>query len=202
VADWDERYRRGEFPGRPSRFLKRAIEMVTPGRALDIACGAGRNALMLAEKGWRVTAVDASREGLALARTRALESNLSIDFVNADLERGEFQIAPEAFDLIADILYLQRNLFAQVRRGLRPGGLFVAEIYVSGQERAPISINPAFLLDPGELRSSFADWKIEFYEEIEKTSDNEHGRRVARIIAARPEELGGSDESQSFKCMT
>jgi SAM-dependent methyltransferase len=186
VADWDERYRRGEFPDRPSRFLKRAIEMVTPGRALDIACGAGRNALMLAEKGWRVTAVDASREGLALAHTRALESNLSIDFVNADLERGEFQIAPEAFDLIADILYLQRNLFAQVRRGLRPGSLFIAEIYVSGQERAPISINPAFLLEPGELRLFFNGWKIEFYEEAKEETDSERERRVARIVAVRP----------------
>jgi SAM-dependent methyltransferase len=141
---------------------------------------------MLAEKGWRVTAVDASREGLALARIRALESNLSIDFVNADLERGEFQIAPEAFDLIADILYLQRNLFAQVRRGLRPGSLFIAEIYVSGQERAPISINPAFLLEPGELRLFFNGWKIEFYEEAKEETDSERERRVARIVAVRP----------------
>jgi SAM-dependent methyltransferase len=206
VADWDERYRRGEFPDRPSRFLERAIEKVTPGRALDIACGAGRNSLMLAGKGWRVTAVDASRAGLDLAKTRASERNLAIDFVNADLERGEFLIAPEAYDLVVDIRYLQRNLFPQIRRGLRQGGLFVAEIYVSGGELASVSINPAFLLEPGELRSSFDDWKIEFYEEAKEQDDNERERRVAKIFAVRPENSGAawfeSSVTASFKCMT
>src|SRR3712207_776381 len=100
---WDERYGRGEYASEePNPLLARAVDEFARGllegarrpRALDVACGAGRHALVLAERGFEVTAVDASRVGVELALRRARERRLSIDARVADLERGEFPIEP------------------------------------------------------------------------------------------------------------
>src|SRR5437773_12116961 len=108
VTDWNERYRRGEHAAlAPHKLLVRVTETLEPGRALDLACGAGRHALFLAERGWRVTAVDASPVAIETTLERARERQLTIDARVADLERGEFIIEPAAFDLICDFYYLQ-----------------------------------------------------------------------------------------------
>src|SRR5438067_11196563 len=97
-----------------------------PGRALDLACGAGRNALYLATLGWQVTAVDSSAVAISILRERAagLAPGFSVDARVADLEAGGFTIAPASFDLILDFFYLQRDLFPHIREGLPPGGVF------------------------------------------------------------------------------
>ena len=88
-----------------------------------------------------------------------------------DLERGEFAIAPAAYDLICDFFYLQRDLFAAIREGVREGGAFIGAILLETPEG-----NPAFSLEPGQLREEFAGWKIVYYSETGET---------ARIIARR-----------------
>src|SRR5207244_12631949 len=74
---WDERYRSAELVWgvRPNRWVERELADLPPGRALDLACGEGRNALWLAARGWQVTAVDFS--AVALDKARALESQQS-----------------------------------------------------------------------------------------------------------------------------
>src|SRR5882724_5154180 len=95
VADWDERYRKGEHaPTIPHQLLTQAVDLLLPGRALDLACGAGRHAVYLASRGWLVTAVDSSPVGLEIARQRASEAKVKIDTVEADLEQHEFRIEP------------------------------------------------------------------------------------------------------------
>ena len=128
MADWDERYRRGEHAGSgPSRLLVRAVETLPPGRALDIACGAGRHAVFLAERGFTVTAVDSSRVAIEITERRARERGVRLDAHVADLERGEFVIAPEAYDLISIFYYLQRDLFPQIRAGIKPGARWLPQ---------------------------------------------------------------------------
>ena len=69
MADWNERYSRGEhIIKEPMPLLVRVASQLPPGRALDLACGAGRHAIFLASRGWQVTAVDASPVGIKLAR--------------------------------------------------------------------------------------------------------------------------------------
>jgi len=69
MADWDERYRKGEHaPAEPHQLLTQAVDVLLPGRALDLACGAGRHALYLARRGWHVTAVDSS---VSVSKSRA-----------------------------------------------------------------------------------------------------------------------------------
>jgi SAM-dependent methyltransferase len=188
VSDWDERYRRREHAtDEPSRLLVRAVEHLAPGRALDIACGAGRHAVYLASRGWHVTAVDASRVGVELMLERARLRGVELDERVADLERGEFAIEAEAYDLICDFYYLQRDLFARLCAGVRAGGHFVAAIHMVDDAPDIRPMNPDFLLQPGELRAFFPGWQIEHYHEtpFHDPDAGDHTRRTAEIIARK-----------------
>lgn len=189
MADWNERYSRCEHATlEPNPLLVRAASALKPGRALDIACGAGRHALHLARTGWKVTAVDASSVGVEITAARARELGVGVDARVADLERGEFEIEREAYDLIAVFYYLQRNLWPELRAGLRPGGTLVAAIHLVDEDPANQGGNPDFLLQPGELRAEFDGWNIEHYHETLLNDDDpgEHHRRTAEIVARKP----------------
>jgi len=186
MANWDERYRRGEHvKSEPIPLLRRVVNRLTPGRALDLACGAGRHAVFLAERGWQVTAVDASRVAIELTQARALERGVQVDARVADLERGEFVIEPEGYDLICVCYYLQRDLFPQIRAGVRPGGRLVAAIHMVDDSPGVKPMNPAFLLKPGELRAEFSGWEIE-HDDEGRPADDSHQRLTAEIVARRP----------------
>jgi SAM-dependent methyltransferase len=172
--DWNAFYSSPEYePPAADALLVELAENLPPGRALDLACGSGRHAIHLARLGWQVTAVDAAPAGLARLRLSAPDVEARV----ADLERGEFAIPPAAFDLVCDFYYLQRNLFAAIRDGVRPGGTFAAAIHLLEPGR-----NPRFSLAPGELREEFAGWKILYYSE---GGEPGRSRRSARIIARR-----------------
>jgi tellurite methyltransferase len=185
VPDWDERYRGGEHTtAEPSALLRTAIAGRTPGRALDLACGAGRNALYLAESGWKVTAVDGSRVAIEMLTARALERGVTVEALVADLEAAEFQIEPDAYDLICDFQYLQRDLLPAIRAGVKPGGIVVAEIHLNDGKPNVNPTNPRFLLERSELRKIFSDWKIEHYEE--RADEDGHHHDAAHLIARKP----------------
>jgi tellurite methyltransferase len=179
--DWNRHYSDGEsLDETPDSLLVQAMESIAPGEALDLACGPGRNAIYLARLGWKVTAVDNSAVAMAILRERAV--GLPVTVVESDLESREFAIAPNAYDLICDFHYLHRPLFPEIRKGIRPGGLFVAAVHMVDPEASTGPHDPAFLLEPGELRRQFAGWKIAFYSEAAEAPGK---RRVARILARR-----------------
>ena len=201
MGDWDERYRRGEHAtNEPSRVLAQALETlrgndqqesganISGKRALDLACGAGRHAVLLAANGLEVLAVDASSVGIEITRRRAAERGLKVDARVADLERGEFCIEPGGFDIICDFYYLQRDLFAQMRRGVRAGGMVVAAIHMVDERAGVKPMNPDFLLRTGELLAEFQGWEILHYHETSghDRDAGEHTRRTAELIARRP----------------
>ena len=185
VADWNERYSRDEnIIKEPMPLVVRAVSKLEPGRALDLACGTGRHAIFLAERGWQVTAVDASIVGIELARKAAHERAVEVDWRVIDLESEGFEIEAEAYDLIGLFYYLQRNLFQQIRAGVRPGGLVIAAIHMVDYSPDIKEMNPAFLLQPGELRQEFRGW--EFLHDYEGTpTEGGHKRRTAEIIARK-----------------
>src|SRR5258708_7662561 len=142
--DWNERYRLREHPDEdldaaPTLLVTATAAKLVPGKALDLACGAGRNALWLAERGWEVTAVDGAHAAVEILRTRAVERGLKINTVVADLEKGEFEIEPSRWDLVAICYYLQRNLFEPAKRGVAPGGILISIVHMSepGEEGKP-----------------------------------------------------------------
>jgi SAM-dependent methyltransferase len=157
----------------PAPLLVQVADLLPPGSALDLASGPGRNALYLARLGWQVVAVDSS----AVAISHLRRQNPAIDAHLADLEKAAFRIAPAAYDLICDFYYLQRDLFPQIRDGVRPGGIFTGAVHLFEPGR-----NPAFSLRPGELRDEFAAWKILYYSEA---PEPQRSRSSASIIARR-----------------
>src|SRR5438270_12402266 len=116
IRGWDQRYRLGERPAedldpRPTPLVVTTAKQVPPGKALDLACGTGRNALWLAEQGWSVTAVDGAPTAIEILQRRASDRGLHVDARVADIESGGYQIEPSTWDLIAISYYLQRDLF-------------------------------------------------------------------------------------------
>jgi SAM-dependent methyltransferase len=186
ITGWEERYRSGEYPGgdtedTPTPLLVETVRHLPPGQALDLACGTGRNALWLAEHGWRVTAVDGAPAAIEILRSRAAERGVAVGTRVADLEKGEYRIARSAWDLIVICYYLQRDLFQPAKEGLIPGGLLLAIVHITEPGEAPT----AHRLRPGELARYFEGWEI-LHRHEGKPNDAAHRRLVAEIVARRP----------------
>lgn len=183
-ASWDERYGSGKYSStEPHKLLREIAGKLEPGQALDLACGTGRNSIFLAENGWEVTAVDNSEVGVEIARNRAEQKGLKINFIVADLEQSEFAIEPIAYDLICDFYYLQLDLFAKMKNGVRPGGMIISTIHIHGDGEE----HGRFDLREGELQGLFSDMEILHYHETEAadTDAGDHHRRTAELIARR-----------------
>jgi len=135
----------------PSRFLVDCLDellTLSPGRrALDIACGEGRNSLFLARNGFQVTGVDIAERALERARNRAAAAGLAVEFIAADLDTWR---PTECYDLIVNINFLQRALFPDLIAHLAPGGLLLVDTIMAGETLVG-EHNPAYLLAPGEL---------------------------------------------------
>ena len=176
LRGWDERYRSLREAGPPTPLLVKIASQLKPGRALDLACGAGRNAIWLAEHGWRVTAIDGSPAAIELIRSK----HPQIDVRVANLEKGEYTIEPDAWDLIAMCYYLQRDLFEPAKRGVAPGGVVLAIVHIAG----PGEELTRFRLPSGELRSHFRDFEILHAYEGPPV-DPAHHQWVAEIAGRR-----------------
>jgi SAM-dependent methyltransferase len=128
-AMWDSRYEHGTgFDKQPNRLLAEAIQKLKPGAALDLATGQGRNALYLAERGWRVTGIDFSSEGIKQARATATSRKLKLELLEQDIDDYEFGTAK--WDLVT-MLYATDNedWIERSKLSLKPGGLFVFEFF-------------------------------------------------------------------------
>jgi tellurite methyltransferase len=186
IHEWNKRYRLREhaasdFESPPTPLLVKTVSALMPGRALDLACGTGRNALWLAERGWDVTAVDGASVAIETLRARAAERGLPVKALVADLEKTEFEFEPSRWDLIAICYYLQQVLFEPAKRGVKPGGVLISIVHVAEPGQAPTRHS----LRPGELETFFKGWEI-LHRHEGMPNDAPHRRPVAEIIARRP----------------
>ena len=185
-ARWDARYGAGDWADldEPARILRDAEAWLRPpGLVLDIACGAGRNALHLARRGFQVIGVDISWEGLRLLVERARAERLAVHAVHADLE--ELVVPDSKFDVIVNTRFLLRRLFPLYRSALRPDGLLIFETFnVEEIEVLGGDIRRAYALERGELLSAFGDFEILLYEEG-VFEEEEGARGLARLVARR-----------------
>jgi SAM-dependent methyltransferase len=193
---WEERYaRRSEAIGPPSEFVVGVLDSLcaalgkqegdasAKGRALDVACGDGRHALLLARSGFVVDAIDRAATALQRAQRAAHDEHLALRLVRADLE--DFPLPRERYDVAVNVRYLQRSLIPALKRCLRPGGVLAFETFIVDQAALGHPTNPAFLLARGELRAAFDDFDLISY--AEGRFESESGSAfLARLCARRP----------------
>ncbi len=171
---WDQRFRQEAcvLGSDPSAYLADNIELVkqlVPGkRALDIACGEGRNSIYLAKQGFKVVGLDISRAGLDKARVWMEKESLTIDLRQVNLERYVFT---ERFDLIINFNFLLRDLIPEAVAALEPGGVMVFDTLVDSPF-VPCPHKKEYLLQPGEIMTIFRTFKGEIFLPQERLHDD------------------------------
>lgn len=182
--DWNRRWQEKAHDAdwQPDPWLQRIVAFLPSGKALDIACGMGRHALFLAERGFAVTAVDYSPVALKVLDEEAGRRRLSVEIKQMDLE--DKPVLPSGpFDLAINLFFLHRPLLAQVMTLIRPGGYVILRTFsqVGVEQYGPV--NKEISLEPGELLQIFADWEILLYEEGLEPSKK--GGTLAGIVARK-----------------
>jgi SAM-dependent methyltransferase len=156
---WDARYRDGAYENRthPTALLAQWLPRIERGRALDVACGAGRNALYLAAHGFSVCALDISAVALERGRRSAAAQGLAIDWRCADLDGDLDEALPVGpYDLIVWVRYVHRSLMPALFARLTAGGVLLAEQHLATTADVAGPRSAAFRLSPGELERSAA----------------------------------------------
>jgi SAM-dependent methyltransferase len=181
---WDDRYGSGEYQPRPAPgpFLEAWIDRFPAGRALDVACGAGRHALRLAEAGYQVDAIDVSAVAIEMGREEAERRGLEVNWVVADLD--DFPLAADTYDVIIVIRYVNPRLWPRLLDALAPDGWLLVEHHLRTTADVDGPGSPEFRLDPQELIEAFGSLRILFYEEALVPSDRPGSQfALARLVA-------------------
>lgn len=185
---WQDRVQHAHGRGGPSAAVAGALSGREAGRALDLACGAGRHAIWLAEEGWDVTAVDFSAEALRQAKAHAHARGASVRFVQADLTA----YAPErgAFDLVL-VAYVhlppdeRRVVLERASAAVAPGGtlLLVGHDLANLGTGAPGPSSPAVLYSPEDVVPELVGLTVERSEQVRRPVELEDGTEVEAIDA-------------------
>lgn len=151
---------------------------------LDLACGSGRNGLLLARHNISVTFADYNVEKLNEISLRLEQDELPgrtwlVDFEKAGLD----PLKQKQFDAGLVFNYLYRPRFESLKNVITPGGLIYYETFTLNNRKFGRPNNSAFLLRPNELREVFQDWEILHYFEGELSTPQ---RAIANIIARKP----------------
>ena len=194
---WDQRYSAQEYVygKEPNDFLVSVASEWPPGRVLCLGEGEGRNAVWLAQRGFAVTAVDASTIGLAKARRLAEERGVAIETIGADL--AHFVVEPGHWDAVVSIFChlpaaVRAALHRRVVAGLRSGGRFVLEAYTPRQLQLGTGGPPVLelMMDLQTLRAELAG--LDFAHAVETEREIQEGQfhhgvgAVVQILARKP----------------
>lgn len=167
---WNAKHQNVPMPNNPSDIVIKNVKPAHGKRALDVACGTGRNTHYLAKLGYDVDAVDISDYALSQINPTDRIHTIESDLTN-------YSITPNCYDLIININYLERKLFSSMLEGLANDGILIFETFITAHESGYHNpSNPDFLLRSNELPTEFCTLKILFYEERDDT--NMYGEKV------------------------
>ena len=182
---WNARYASGEYAARtyPSPLLAAWLDRLPRGRALDVACGLGRNAIHLAVNGYAVDAMDISAAALAGARERAEAAGVMVNWIETDLERPD--VARDTYDVIVVARFLDRPLIPWLVDALRPGGHIVYDHHYITPAQVAGPKSRRFRARPNELLERFRALRVLSFEE--GIVDDPDGSRMAlaRLVACK-----------------
>lgn len=192
---WNQRYRESDRSAGegPSAWLVHQLPRLRgvpdKPRALDVACGLGRNSLYLAAEGWQVDAVDISPVALEHLARRANEAGLPVRCLEQDLEpdsgRPGEQLPEGHYDLVIIFRYTNMPLLPVLARSLRPGGYLLVEGHMKTDLPVIGPGTPRFRVPPGALRSAAAGMSIVDYEEGMFEDPEGRPAALARMLARR-----------------
>jgi SAM-dependent methyltransferase len=147
---WDKKYKTQELPTKTVEVVEKYAGLATGKKALEIACGMGRNARFLAQQGFEVEALDIS--------PIAIESLQNIPNIRAkEVDFDEYILEENAYDLIVCTYFLKRELFPQIEKALKEDGIFIFETFMHHAQNTKVPSNKSFLLNEGELEATFDD---------------------------------------------
>jgi tellurite methyltransferase len=184
---------RGHDSTAPSEWLVKNHHLLPPAaRALDVACGRGRNALWLAAHGFETTAIDRDPAAIDALAARARAERLPLTALAMDLEAAGVTVGLEVYDVVVVVHYLHRPLFPALLAALRPGGVLVYETFTVAQASRGRPTNPAFLLEPGELARLVAPLEI-----LAAREGDYEGRMVSSVVARAAQDSASRSASRS-----
>jgi SAM-dependent methyltransferase len=184
---WQQRYLAlGRGEPQPARVLADNSFLLPPqGRALDLACGRGGNALFLARRGFATQAWDYAPAAIESLSRIAVREALPLQGVVRDVVQDPPPV--DSFDVIVVSFFLQRDIMADLIAALHQGGLIFYETFVQDAVAPSGPDNPAYRLADNELLRLFAGQRILSYQEHGSVGDPAHGQRnVARLVAQKP----------------
>ena len=151
---------------------------------LDLACGNGRNGLLLAKKGVPVVFSDRSIQALEDIKQQLEKSKFPGRTWHVDLEQKDTNpFEGQSYSAIIGFRYLHRPLFPALMSAVMAGGVVIYETFTTANRKYGRPNNPDFLLKRGELKNIFEDWEIVFYYEGDLPDPD---RNVAQIVARKP----------------
>lgn len=163
-ARWDARYRNARSIGRPAGVLEHYQRLLPQeGTALDLACGLGGNAILLAQQGLETHAWDISPVALQTLAEQALHSSLFIQTEVRDIASQPPE--PESFDVIVVSYFLERSTFPALVKALKPNGLILYQTFTQKHFSDSGPGNPDYRLQANELLRHFADLQVIAYHE-------------------------------------
>jgi len=182
---WNARYAQGAYAERtnPNQLLESWLARVPVGRALDVACGAGRNAMYLAAAGFSVDAVDISRNALARAARLAEERQLEVNWLEWDFDDGMPDTG--SYDLIIMFRYLNMALLETLKQRLRPGGFVIVEQHLVSDAQVIGPRGARFRVEPGALAAAAGGLQICYSDESLVTDPDGRQAALARLVARK-----------------
>lgn len=184
---WDSKYLNKPKllePREASLNIQNFIKECKGKKALDLACGAGKNTLYLAKEGFEVDAVDIAKIALDTLNTYAGENDLS-NLINTQLtDLDSFTPAIESYDLVIMTNFLDRELIQRSKSALKSDGVFIVETYMQDDKNEKKDSNEEYLLKEGELKDIFSSFEILHYDEFEN-EPNELYRMKKQVIVAK-----------------
>ena len=185
---WDKKYVAKPQLLRPreaSKVLQKYAFQEVGLRALDLASGAGRNTIYLAQKGYSVDAVDIAEIALKSLTKEALEGGLQENITTYLEDLDLFSVTPQAYELVVMCNFLDRTLIERTKEALKVGGRYIVETYMVSDENEKEDSKSSNLLAEGELKTIFGEgFEILHYDSFEN-EDYEIYRMKKQVIVAQ-----------------
>lgn len=186
---WDEKYAK-----KPklleeriaSKVLQDHIGLCEGKKALELACGSGRNTLFMAKQGFHVDALDIAAQALDTLKMHAQKHGVEAQINTLACDLDTFDAAQGHYDLAVMTNYLDRDLLKRTQAGLKPGGLFIVETYMLHPQNEKVHSNDDYMLKPEELKHLFdKGFETLYYGEFENEPFESYRMHKQAIVAKK-----------------